>query len=52
MEEAGTESYYIQDDLGSPMGLMDGSGNIRSTYAFDEFGYNEEQINLLKCSKE
>lgn len=21
MEEAGTESYYIQDDLGSPMGL-------------------------------
>ena len=38
MEEEGTESYYIQDDLGSPMGLMDGSGNIRSTYAFDEFG--------------
>ena len=45
MEEAGTESYYIQDDLGSPMGIMDELGGLSDTYAFDEFGeglYSDE----------
>ena len=38
MDEAGIESYYIQDDLGSPMGIMDELGGLSDTYAFDEFG--------------
>lgn len=38
MEEAGHDSYYLQDDLGSPMLLADEEGGIRESYAFDEFG--------------
>ena len=38
MEEAGHDSYYLQDDLGSPMLLADEEGEIRESYAFDEFG--------------
>lgn len=37
MEEAGQGSYYLQDDLGSPMHLLDGCGEIRESYGFDEF---------------
>lgn len=37
MEEAGQDSYYLQDDLGSPMHLLDGCGEIRESYGFDEF---------------
>ncbi|MBD5537829.1 MAG: hypothetical protein HDQ99_19695, partial [Lachnospiraceae bacterium] len=37
-EEAGHDSYYLQDDLGSPMLLADEEGEIRESYAFDEFG--------------
>ena len=40
MEEDETDSYYLQDDLGSPMQLMDEEGEIRETYGFDEFGLN------------
>lgn len=38
MQEDGEESYYLQDDLGSPMELLDAEGGIRERYAFDEFG--------------
>lgn len=38
MEEDGRDSYYLQDDLGSPMQLMGEEGEIRETYGFDEFG--------------
>lgn len=38
MEEEGRYSYYLQDDLGSPMQLMGEEGEIRETYGFDEFG--------------
>ena len=48
MEEAGQDSYYLQDDLGSPMHLLDGDGEVRESYGFDEFGqalfpYEERQ---------
>ncbi|MDE7434821.1 MAG: hypothetical protein K2N01_03210 [Lachnospiraceae bacterium] len=38
MEEEGRYSFYLQDDLGSPMQFMDEQGGIRETYGFDEFG--------------
>ena len=38
MEETGQNSYYLQDDLGSPMLLTDEQGQIRESYAFDEYG--------------
>lgn len=40
MEEDERDSYYLQDDLGSPMQLMGEEGEIRETYGFDEFGRN------------
>ena len=48
MEEDGQDSYYLQDDLGSPMHLLDGDGEVRESYGFDEFGqalfpYEERQ---------
>ncbi len=36
--EEGLDCYYLQDDLGSPMQLVDEEGEIRETYGFDEFG--------------
>lgn len=36
--EEGTDCYFLQDDLGSPMQLVDEEGDIRETYGFDEFG--------------
>ena len=38
MEEAGYGSYYMQDDLGSPMLFTDEEGEIRESYGYDEFG--------------
>lgn len=38
MEEDGTYSSYLQDDLGSPMHLLDENGEIRESYGYDEFG--------------
>lgn len=40
MEEAGHGSYYMQDDLGSPMLFTDEEGEIRESYGYDEFGQN------------
>ncbi len=30
--------YYLQDELGSPVRLMDESGELTETYGYDEFG--------------
>ncbi|MEG2823061.1 MAG: polymorphic toxin type 44 domain-containing protein [Lachnospiraceae bacterium] len=30
--------YYFQDELGSPIRLADGEGNLKDTYGYDEFG--------------
>lgn len=38
MEEAGEKSYYLQDDVGTPIGLLDGTGTMREAYGYDEFG--------------
>lgn len=38
MQEAGHDSYYMQDDLGSPMLFTDEEGEIREKYGYDEFG--------------
>ncbi len=38
MQKDGEESFYLQDDLGSPMELLNAEGGIRESYAFDEFG--------------
>ena len=38
MQEDGEESFYLQDDLGSSMELLNTAGGIRESYAFDEFG--------------
>ena len=41
MEEEGAESgfyAYLQDDLGSPMHLLNEDGKIRESYGYDEFG--------------
>lgn len=40
MEEGEAESYYIQDDLGSPLRLLDELGGSREIYGYDEFGVN------------
>ena len=31
-------AYYLQDELGSPIRLLDEEGNTRETYGYDEFG--------------
>ena len=31
-------AYYLQDDLGSPVRLLDGDGTVKETYGYDEFG--------------
>ena len=38
MEEEGTDYFYFQDDLGSPMRLTDETGRSEEAYGFDEFG--------------
>ena len=30
--------YYLQDDLGSPIRLLNGSGELTESYGYDEFG--------------
>ena len=40
METDDTKSFYLQDDLGSTMQLLDETGDIRESYAYDEFGAN------------
>lgn len=41
------EAYYLQDDLGSPMRLVDDDGMICDTYAYDEFGIGIGNIKEL-----
>ena len=44
MEETGEQHFYLQDDLGSPMELIDTEGRCCVAYGYDEFGvplYNE-----------
>ncbi len=38
-EDRGTAShYYLQDELGSPIRLMDRNGELAESYGYDEFG--------------
>ncbi len=38
MLENGQESYYLQDEMGSPLRLMDKDGDLKDSYGYDEFG--------------
>ncbi|MDE7062632.1 MAG: hypothetical protein K2O73_05225, partial [Lachnospiraceae bacterium] len=38
LTENGTEGYYLQDDLGSVVNLMDKEGKSLEDYAYDEYG--------------
>ena len=40
MSKAGSNYYYLQDELGSPMYLTGTDGVAVSSYAFDDFGRN------------
>ena len=37
-EENGRQSYYLQDELGSPLRIGDESGTIRESYGYGAFG--------------
>lgn len=39
LEEGNTDgSYYLQDEMGSPIRLVDETGTVRADYGYDEFG--------------
>ena len=38
MKEDGQESYYLQDELGSPIRLANQNGELQDSYGYDEFG--------------
>jgi len=38
VDGSGAVSYYLQDQLGSTRGLIDGSGNVVGTYEFGAYG--------------
>ena len=38
MADSAEPRYYLQDDLGSPIRLLDGSGELTESYGYDEFG--------------
>ena len=38
LQEKGKNNYYLQDDLGSPVRVMDAEGKSLAAYAYDEFG--------------
>ncbi len=38
MTEDGQERYYLQDEMGSPIRLMDKDGDLKDSYGYDEFG--------------
>jgi YD repeat-containing protein len=45
--ENGDYYNYLQDNLGSPMGLFDKAGETQETFGYDEFGRNlHEESNL------
>ena len=37
-EENGERNYYLQDELGSPLRIEDGAGNLRESYGYGAFG--------------
>ncbi len=43
VEDVTMDCYYLQDDLGSPMQLIDEMGKVRESYGYDEFGVSLEQ---------
>ena len=38
LREDGQESYYLQDELGSPIRLANQNGELQDSYGYDEFG--------------
>ena len=50
MEENEAYCYYLQDDLGSPMQLVDEDGLIMETYGFDEFGMELSIDNIVQVN--
>lgn len=38
MESNGQKNFYLQDDLGSPMNLLNQEGFTEESYSYDEFG--------------
>ena len=38
MTEDGQERYYLQDEMGSPIRLLDEDGYLKDSYGYDEFG--------------
>lgn len=38
MADSTERRYYLQDDLGSPIRLLNGSGELTDSYGYDEFG--------------
>ena len=38
MADSTERRYYLQDDLGSPIRLLNGSGELTESYGYDEFG--------------
>ena len=38
MADSTERCYYLQDDLGSPIRLLNGSGELTDSYGYDEFG--------------
>ena len=40
LRENGQESYYLQDELGSPIRLANQNGELEESYGYDEFGPN------------
>lgn len=38
IHQDGKRSYFLQDDVGSPIRLMNRDGNILESYGYDEFG--------------
>ena len=38
LDEKGSSYVYLQDELGSPIRLIDGTGKVAETYEYDEFG--------------
>ena len=42
MKEEGEDIYYLQDDLGSPMHLLDEEGRSKASYGYGEFGEEKQ----------
>lgn len=42
MKEEGEDIYYLQDDLGSPMHLLDEEGRSKASYGYGEYGEEKQ----------